>query len=262
MSSISGYSTQFSSSADYHGYLNIPGDSTREILFYSPNNQDPVTWKEWKDYVLFNKAPLDRDNAEININGEMKGKNRGENDEGKDDIKSCYDIVSNHKNLKGMKWLLDKTGYGKVKDVENKITLFCPIDEKFKDVLSYQFNLDERVQNVAFLQTLRYHILNYPLYLSDLQGRKLRLTTDLEKQKLDTDFTMGRNLIINPIESRVNYTHYGEIYYPYGDPIGNFEDAWFPKKHWEVKVLDCIECEGGVVYIISRPLVYPIDGYM
>lgn len=258
MSAVSGYSTPFSSIADYHQDLNINGASESEYVFMSgtkPENLMP--WSAWREYVLFNKTyelpsvvddQLKRAIAEQNKKLPMDSTVFNT-------PTSCYDVVAADPRLSRMKWLLDYVGYGKVRDLDYPITLFAPINDKFDDTLDYPLNYG--VKMVSMLQVLRYHILPYKIHQWQLENRRLRLRTDLDLQHVETDFTNGRKLLLNPISTRELSGPEESMVNGFGDPIASLPDSWFPKKDWQVDVLGWVDCDGGTVIIIDRPLVFP-----
>lgn len=244
MSSSSGFDTNYSSIGDIHLFLNITGASDKEYEFTSGSTGKPMyNWRQFMDYVLYNKTPQRVDTQiEVLANGLNE-----QNKQGKPDSFSInhnvpftvYSALQLYPNLSKFKKFADYIGYGKLKDMESKVTLFVPVDnEKFDEYFWNLFNV--MWSSSTAVDTLRYHILPYLLLPWQLQDRKLRLRTDLEHRQLDTDWTKGKRQLLNPIT------------------CGEFQADWFPKRDWEVNIIGVIYCDNGIVYIIDRPLIYPM----
>ena len=164
-----------------------------------------------------------------------------------------YDAISANPQLSKFKALIDYTGYGKV--LTPGITLFAPINDRFDEILEYP--LTTAYKPVAALQILRYHILPFIIKPWQMEGRKLRMRTDLEQQPIECEWTQGRKQLLNPI----NTTHIDPAAGSYtngsGDPLPARADSWFPKVSWEVEFLGAFECtNGSMLYIISRPIIF------
>ncbi len=215
-----------------------------------------IPWSAWMQYVLFNQQYDFPAVVDEQLKKAIEKQNKAQKCDSTNfnTPKTCYDIISTHPQLTRMKWLCDYVGYGKVKDLQFPITLFAPIDDKFDETLEYPLNY--AFKPTACLQVLRYHILPFVIKPWQMEDRRLRLRTDLEKQPVESDWTNGKRQLLNPISKRKLPEPFGYGVNPIGDYIPSLPDVWFPKKYWEVDILDCIECAGGIVYVISRPIVF------
>src|SRR5579872_4257032 len=214
MTAIYGTDTDYSALADIHLYRNLPGAGNSEYMFESGNAGQPMMdWYSWMNKVLFNTqyySPKDR--QEI-LQRAVRQQESDKNPDVRNNGKSNYDIISEKPYLSKFKKLLDYTGYNKI--FTAPLTIFAPIDTNFDNILTYLNSLttlspepkDENLPwsgasrsgwNMA-LNTVRYHLLPYRIMPWQLQDRKLYLQTDLEKQRILSDFTGGDNLLINPI---------------------------------------------------------------
>ena len=61
--------------------------------------------------------------------------------------------------------------------------------------------------------------LPYEIKPWQLTDRKLRLRTDLDLQHVETDWTNGKQLFMNPISTRVIQGPAGETIFPVGNPM-------------------------------------------
>jgi uncharacterized surface protein with fasciclin (FAS1) repeats len=230
MSALSATDTQWSAIKDMHEDINLPGAGNREFEFMSGYNENNMLdWNQWMQYVYFNKAYKLRPNIKPIENPN-----------------TIYSIISKIPELSKFKNLIDYVGYGKIFDTSNKMTIFAPINYLFDTVLDYPINYAYRKS--ALIQALRYHILNFVISPSELIDRKLKLRTDLDKQFIETDFTNGKRQLINPFSFRQR---------DLGNYITDERDNWFPKTSFDVDILEIIKCDNGMIYIISRPIVFP-----
>jgi hypothetical protein len=282
----------YSSIADNHLYLNIAGAGPNEYEFYSGYKGRPmIKWSEWMDYVLFGNKPIDPESGEKALVQAISRQEKGlpSNAPVRNPEYSVYDIISMDPRLSKMKKLIDYVGYPKIG--ESGITLLVPVNDMFDQIIStyhpLAFTTFQKLDNAdkanppnskvtkmpndqslpwaglerpawqSLLQIMRYHILPYTIDPWQLEGRKLKLRTDLDLQFIKTDWTKyNRPLFINPISTRIIPGAAGELIYPVGNPLPNLPDVWFPKTEWEVACLGVIKCVNGYVYIIDRPLVF------
>ena len=232
--------------APFHEDLNINGAGPMEYEFMSGYTKDTmINWKQYMDYILFNKqynTPKQVDEAIAKKLTEQKASRE----------MTVYDVISSHPQLTKFDDMIKLTGYGKPKDTQMPFTIFAPVNDKFDKVLYYPIN-NSADKRIALLQILRYHILPYLLEPWQIKNRKLRLRTDLENMTVDTDFTQGRQQLINPIQTPGQDLNM----YPFGDPYMSAPDNWFPKVTSEVNVLEIIKTINGFIYIIDRPLYFP-----
>lgn len=243
MTSLVGYDTNFYSIADIHQDLNLPYDNdSQELEFLSGSNGDQMfTWKQWMDYFLFNKKP---ERVADQVKSVIKGVDDQLKTEKLNNIDraapfTVYDVLGVYPQLSKFKEFCDYIGYGKLKDMEFKVTLFAPINDKYDEYMWYLYNV-AWTKSTA-IDALRYHILPYLLLPWQLKDRKLRLRTDLERRQIDTDWTKGKQQLLNPLS-------YSQT------PMD-----WFPKMNWEINIIGTVHCDNGIVYIIDRPIV--MDGF-
>jgi len=243
MSGINGTDTNYYSIADIHEDINLPGSWNQEFEFLSGSTGKPmITWQSWMDHFLFNKPiPTAQDNTNLlnAVNNQLK--NQPTDALSHSAPFSVYDALGKFPELSKFKSLVDEVGYGKLKDFQFKVTLFAPINDLFDETLWYTYNI--AFTKVALVETLRYHILPYLLLPYQLKDRKLRLRTDLEKRTLNTDWTNGKMVFMNPLN--------------YDDDTS--PNRLFPRSNWEVNCLGIIRCDNGIIYVIDRPLVFPTN---
>lgn len=233
--------------APFHEDLNINGAGNKEYEFMSGYTDDTmINWKQYMNYLLFNEqynTPKQVDDAIAKKLTEDKASRP----------MTVYDVISSNPTLSKFNDLIKLTGYGKPKDTDFPFTIFAPINDRFDETLYYAMKKSPNKQ-IALLQVLRYHILPYLLEPWQIKNRKLRLRTDLENMTIDTDFTGGRQQLLNPIQTPglqdLNM-------YPFGDPYMSAPDNWFPKITSEVNVLEIVKTINGFIYIIDRPLYFP-----
>lgn len=247
MSASYGTDQGFYGIADMHQDLNITGAGPTEYEFLSGYSNDTMlNWKQYMDYILFNKqynTPKQVNQAIAKKLEEQKASRP----------MTVYDVISSHPKLTKFTDLIKLTGYGKPKDTDYTFTIFAPVDDRFDEILYYPM-YKSADKPIALLQVLRYHILPYLLEPWQAQDRKLRLRTDLEMMTIDTDFTGGKQQLLNPIQT----PGMGDLnMYPYGDPYMSSPDNWFPRVTSEVNILKIIKCINGFIYIIDRPLYFP-----
>ena len=265
MSGLQGTDSGYSSLGDYHLDLSLNGTVGSELEFYSGyKGAPPLTWAEYMQWILFNKQ-TDTFEKSTNILDEAINRQDSVSNKTFSNLvnnkgKSIYNVISDNCMFSRFKSLIDFSGYSKI--VDSNISVFVPINDNFDSTLDYLLNLtdinripenqnlswsgSDRPGYVMALQTLRYHILPYIIKPWQLEDRKLKLLTDLNKQFIESDFTMGRKMLVNPIS-------------PYfGDSIPSTGDSWFPRFNWEVNIVGSIECNNGMIYIIDRPLVFPL----
>jgi len=260
MTSSSGYNTSYSAIRDIHEDLNIAGAGPSEFEFLSGFSDDPyskypmMSWDNWMNFILFNEkypTPLER-NAILKKALIDQNKTLAKNSTANDKPITIYDVIKANPRLSKFRELIDYVGYGKVYD--SGITIFAPINDQFDQTLEYPLNV--AYKPVAALQTLRYHILPFIIKPWQMENRKLKLRTDLDKQPLETDWTKNQRLLINPINDTYMDSVAGSYTNGPGEPVSSRSDNWFPKISWEVPILKVIECSNGIVYIISRPLQF------
>jgi uncharacterized surface protein with fasciclin (FAS1) repeats len=277
MSAVSGYSTSYSAIRDMHEDLSLAGAGNAEWEFLSGFSEDPygpqpmLRWDEYMQWVLFNTeipTAAQRDAAlQKAIAAQEKTQPLDDTDKNYDTgvhgplrkggVATIYDVLASDPRLSKIKQLVDYVGYGKMYDQEFPITFFAPVNDRFDEILKWP--LEIAYKPVAALQTLRYHILPYILKPWQMQDRKLRLRTDLDRQFLESDWTRGKQLLLNPVTLDRISPPAGSFTNPPGDPYNGRADSWFPKREWEVKFLSGpIECANGVLYIVDRPVV-PAD---
>lgn len=260
MSAVYGTSTAYSAIKDIHEDLNLPGAGNTEYEFLSGYSEDPtssklmMSWDQWMQWILFNqvyKTPVETQSMMEKALIEQDKKLQ-KNSTSNNSAISIYEYIKSVPNLSKMKKLIDYVGYGKVYDMG--ITLFAPINDKFDETLEYPLTI--AYKPVAALQTLRYHILPFIIKPWQMNGRKLKLRTDLEEQPIETDWTNGKQVLMNPINNTYLAPPVGSFTNPPGDPVPARADSWFPKISWEVKILGSIECANGMLYIIERPICW------
>ena len=135
--------------------------------------------------------------------------------------------------------IIKDSSYTKLSNLYYPATFFVPVDDYFNDYLEPYLN--SGVYSLNALQVVRYHTLPYAVHPDQLKNNKFLLQTDLEHQRFQSDWTQGKHQLLNQ-----------DTPYP-----GNIE-GYFPQKSWVINVIGVIECAGGVVYIIDRPLVFPM----
>jgi len=260
MSAIYGTDSAYSSIGGIHLLLNLPGAVNGEYVFDSgTSDKNMMNWKQYMDWILFDKQFVSaEDENKILSRALNKDITSQPNDDTDRNIPVyIYDVIRKTPKLSKFTSMINEVGYGKPVDYTQNYTIFAPVDEKFEEYLYYPLYMGER-KNSLF-QALRYHILPYVIKPWQLKDRKLKLKTDLENQIVESDWTYGKQLLINPISKRNLPLPYGyeNSSMHYGDPYPVFPDTWFPKTEWEVNILASIECANGMLYIISRPLVFP-----
>ncbi len=274
MSSLYGVESSYFAIRDYHQDLNVGTAGNNELVFAS-NPSEPMRWNTWLEYALFNKTYPRPSEAEEKLKNAINKQTNipqsvlnNEVSASKNTPKTIYEIISAIPQLSKFKALIDEVGYGKFWD--NNITIFAPINDVFDEVLKYPLNMAYRP--VAALQTLRFHLLPFELAMWQIKNKKLRLRTDLNEYNTATveiDYTGKEPILLNPIElSKLPspegaYTNPARLNKEFSydgsgaDPYSGRPDSWFPKKYWEVKILNIMEGVNGVLYIISRPIVPP-----
>lgn len=263
MTSVSGYDTSYSAIADIHQDLNLGGAGfNQEFEFLTGFSSDPMAerpmrlWQDWYDYVIFNQARPTLREVNASLTNALKNQNQSlpKNSTTNNSALSIYDVISSDSRLSKFKRMIDQTGYGKVH--ESGITILAPINDQFDEILEYALKF--AYLPVARLQSLRYHILNYPIKPWQLQNRVLRLKTDLSNQPVESDWTRGKHILMNKINPGYIPPIAGSFTNgsPGADPYPARADTWFPKQTDEVEVLEAIECSNGWLYKIARPIVF------
>lgn len=262
-----GYDTNYSAIADIHDRSHLTySKESRELEFMSSiTPETSLTWEEYMKWILYQQKGISPKLLENAINKDLKdkacsaasglyGQNSGYGIQptivpsvGKAELHTVYDVVRNNPLTSKFADMIDKTTsslfkYNKIHSLEFPVTLLAPINDEFDSVLYDGLNNYSQVLN-AF-QTLRYHVLPYVVKPEQMIGRKYRLTTDLEKEKIESDWTEGKRTFVSQMGL---FT---------GDYMENPGEAqsYFPRDSWNIKVLDVIYCAGGIVYIISSPL--------
>lgn len=263
-SASQGYDTQYYHIGDIHEDLNVGGagnDQEFEFLSgYSSDLMNPKSmrlWKNWMDYVLFNQITPRPYDAEKVLSKALaiQNTNLPSNSTTNNQPLSVYDTICLDPNLSKFKDLINEAGYGL--PYSDNITIFAPINNQFDFILGYALKIAYR--SVAVLQTLRYHILPYRIKPWQLKDRYLRLRTSLEYNPVESDWTNGKSLLINKINTEYISPPAGSFTnskFPDADPYPARPDTWFPKITDEVQILKAIECRNGWLYIIERPIVW------
>lgn len=223
MTSNSGTETPYSSIGGNHLFLSLNGASDGEIEFNSG-----LRWSDAIKNIMFDTPIVsgcaDKVAAKIDYSN------------GLGVASTIYDLLKHNPRLTKVTKMVERVGYARLIDLSRPITFFAPLDDEFESYLTYPLfsSLDKQQSQ---LQVLQYHTLPFQIDMWQLINRRLRLNTFLSPQTIETDFTSGKSLVINPLE-------YGVSTVP-----------WFPQTCWDVHILDRVSCDGGVLYIISRPLV-------
>ncbi len=261
MSAVNGYDTAYYAIGPIHQDLNVGGAGGTEFEFLSGYSEDPysdkpmMSWDEWMRWILFNEIhKIPKVSNEIMTKAiSEQAKTLPYNSTTNNKQKSVYDVLSLMPELSKMKDLVDYVGYGKIFEQGN--SFFLPINTNFDKILTYQLTI--AYKPVAALQVLRYHILPYIIKPWQMENRKLKMRTDLDQQPIESDWTRGKRLLINPINDEYLSPPAGSYTNPPGDPVPARTDNWFPKISWEVEILEVLECAGGnMVYIIDRPIIW------
>jgi hypothetical protein len=260
MSAVYGVDTSYYAIAPIHQDLNIAGAGGSEFEFLSGYSEDSysdrpmMTWDQWMQWILFNEQYSTPKQKQEIMAKAVKAQNKTlpKDSTGNDTASTIYNVISSDPRLSKMKNLIDYVDYGK--PFSAGITMFAPVNDQFDKILEYPLTI--AYKPVAALQALRYHILPYIIKPWQMEGRKLKLRTDFEKQIIESDWTGGKQLLMNPINLTYLPPPAGSFTNPPGDPVPARTDNWFPKKDWEVQILASIQCTNGMLYIISRPIVW------
>lgn len=232
MSGLFGSGTAYFAIRDIHDISNLPGTDTQEFEFNSGTNKDNMlNWKQYMQYVMFGtQYPLEKDAVAAIRNATKK-------DECAD--KTVIEVLRSSPMFSKIVKLVDVSGYDKLGKLEYPVTFFAPTDDLFDYILKPQ--LDTGVLSLNALQAIKYHTLPYKITPDQLIGRKLYLETDLNRQRVISDWTNGKAVLNNPISDDML------------DPI----KGWFPQRDWMVNVTSTIDVAGGSIFVIDRPLVFP-----
>jgi uncharacterized surface protein with fasciclin (FAS1) repeats len=260
MSALYGTDTSYSAIADIHEDLNLTHG--QEFEFLTGYSEDPMSdqpmrlWEDWMKWVLFNQVTPSAKEARRALENGIAQQNASApaNNTSNNHGTTIMEVMETDKRLSKFVALIKEVGYGKFWD--NGVTIFAPTNDKFDEILEYALKIAYRP--VAALQTLRYHLLNYPIKPWQMQDRVLKLTTDLSNQAVESDWTRGKHVLLNKINPGYispmagSFTNGG----PGADPYPARSDTWFPKHTDEVQVLEAKECNNGWLYVIDRPVVF------
>jgi uncharacterized surface protein with fasciclin (FAS1) repeats len=232
MSAIFGSGTAYFAIRDIHDMSNLPGTDTQEFEFNSgTSNDNMLNWKQYMQYVLFGtQYPLNRDA----INAVDKATKK----DGCPD-KTVIDILRGNPRFSKIVKLVELSGYDKLGKLEYPVTFFAPTNDMFDYILAPQ--LDSGILSLNALQAVKYHTLPYKITPDQLVERKLYLETDLNHQRILSDWTNGKTILMNPVSN---------------NPLNPIK-GWFPQKDWIVNITSTINIAGGSIFIIDRPLVFP-----
>lgn len=239
MSTLNGTDTSYFSIRDIHDRSNLPSAGwDHEFEFMSGTSEkNMLTWKQYMEYIMYGtQYPTNKDAMDA-IKNAIK-KQEMADPTPCDKLYTVKDVVSADPRTKKMAKLLADITYKKLDTVYYPVTIFAPIDDNFDYYLGPY--LDSGVYNFNAYQAVRYHTLPYNVKPQQLEGRKYLLQSDLNGERFQSDWTNGKRQLISQ-----------DTPYP-GEIIG-----MFPRYSWVINILDIIECAGGTVYIIERPMVFP-----
>lgn len=236
MSALNGTSSSYFAIRDIHNGSNLSSGWDQEYEFLSgTDNKNMLTWGQYMNYILYDKIPV-KPNESLSVL--RKAVDEQYKDSPGFKPKTVYDVIQSMPNTRKMAKLIKDSGYKKLSDVNYPVTFLVPTDEHFDEFLGPYLNMG--VFRFNAFQTVRYHTLPYYVEPGQLKGRKYKLQTDLDKQPVESNWVGDKHLIVSQ-----DTPFPGGIY------------GFFPVRSWDVPVLGYVECEGGIVYIIDRPLVFP-----
>lgn len=237
MSTLNGTDTSYFAFRDIHDRSNLPSAGwDHEFEFMSGTNEkNMLTWKQYMEYIMYGTQYPVNSQAENTV---KKAIQKQERDKPCNTLHTVEDVIKADPRTTKIAKLLSDTNYKKLSNLYYPATFFAPIDENFDYYLGPY--LESGVYSLNAFQTIRYHTLPYEVKPHQLNGRKYLLQSDLNEETFQSDWTNGKRQLLSQ-----DTPYPGEI------------TGWFPQFSWIVNILDIIECAGGVVYIIDRPMVFP-----